>query len=126
MAMPENTPGRDMTITPLRTERALVLTLSGTVDATLASTLAGEPHAARTLVEFAHARTDRGTRCVLLTAPGSDAVRTALDAADPRCTVPRTTSLEQALAEPPDDEAPGTAPVVEMAGTEAAEQFLSD
>ena len=142
-----------MTITSLLTERALVLVLSGPVDATPASTFTREllaatgattpprvvldlrdvgplpTHAARTLVEFAHARAERGIRCVLLSDPASATTRTVLDAADPQHAVPRATSLEDALTArshvepgPP----PGTEQVVEAAGTEAAEEFLSD
>lgn len=142
-----------MTITSLLTERALVLVLTGPVDATPADTLTRglpaatgattpprvvldlrnvEPlpaHAARTLVEFAHARAEHGTRCVLLFDPASATTRTVLDAADPERSVPRATSIEQALTEQPHAEPgprPGTEQVIETIGIEAAEQFLSD
>jgi AraC-like DNA-binding protein len=151
MAIPNNTPGRDMTITPLLTERALVLVLSGPLDATPASTLTREllatidpgtpprvvldvrsveplpAHVARSLIAFAHA--EPGIRCVLLPHPASTTARAALDAADPQRFVPRATTIEQALTEQPHAEPgppPGTEQVIETVGTEAAEQFLSD
>lgn len=134
-----------MTITSLRTERALVLRLSGPLGAAgpltraLVAACASTPprvvldlrdaeplsaHTARALVEFARARAEHGVRCVLLHDPGP--ARAALDAADPLRSVPRAERLEQALAEAPPGAADGTEQVVEAAGTEAAEKFLND
>ena len=141
-----------MTITSLLTERALVLTLSGPVDAPagaltreLLAAATTQPRvvldlrdverlpapAARVIVEFARERAEHDLPCVLLLGPVHAPARAVLDAADPQRSVPRAESLEQALAAPSPGERgePGdgnTEQVFETIGTEATEQFLSD